>query len=83
MNKRLRFLLCFNLIDPSAKYPSCAMAIQLNDDKEGYYNIIRGNMLHSIEIECKVINGITYAIIHHDSEKTELVTGYEEPGSFR
>jgi len=69
--------------DPSAKYTSCAAAIQLNDNNEAYYNIKRGNMLHPIEAECKMINGKSYAIIHHDSEKTELVTGYEAPGSFR
>ena len=72
-----------HLIDPSAKYPSCATAMRINDNKEGYYNIHHGNMLDSIEAECKVIEGITYAIIHHNSEKTELVDGYDAPGSFR
>ena len=57
--------------------------MQINENKEEYYNIHHGDMLHSIEVECKVIDGGTYAIIHHDSEETELVHGYEDPGSFR
>ena len=54
-----------------------------NRNKEGYYNIYRGEMLRPIKVECKVINGTTYEIIHHDSEKTEVVNGYEAQGSFR
>jgi len=69
--------------DLSAKYPSCATAMQFNDKKEGYYYIHHGNMLQSIEVECKVTNGTTYAIIHHDSETAELINGYESAGSFR
>ena len=59
------------------------MAMQFNDNKEGFYSIHHGSMLHLIEVECKWINGTTYAIIHHDSEETGEVSGYDAPGSFR
>ena len=59
------------------------MGIRENGNEEGYYKLYRGNMLHPIDVQCKVINGTTYEIIHHDSEKTEMINGYEAPGSFR
>ena len=59
------------------------MAMQFNDNKEGFYSIHHRKMLHSIEVECKWINGTTFAIIHHDSEESVEVSGYEAPGSFR
>ena len=40
-------------------------------------------MLQPIEVECKVINKTAYAIIHHDSERSTTVKGYERPGSYR
>ena len=40
-------------------------------------------MLQSVEVECKAINNTEYALIHHDSEASATVTGYEAAGSFR
>ena len=62
---------------------SCSKALEYNDGRAGYYSIQRRNMAHAIVVECKIIDGKTYAILHHDSEVTKIVTGYEGPGSFK
>ena len=40
-------------------------------------------MARVIVVECRVIYGTTYAILHHDSEVSKNVTGYEGVGAFR
>ena len=75
-------LLITYLLDLSAKYPLCATALQFNEGIEDYYNIQHGDMMDSIKVHCKVTDGVAYAILHHESEKAEMVQGYESAGSF-
>ena len=70
-------------LDPSAKYSSCEVALAINNYREDNYKIKYGDKKQLISVECKVNDGATYALVHHDSESPSLVTGYEPPGTHR
>ena len=70
-------------LDPSAKYSSCEVALTTNNYREDNYKIKYGDKKQLISVECKVNNGTSYGLVHHDSESPTLVTGYESPGTYR
>ena len=55
----------------------------LNGNKDGFYNIQRPQMIHNATVECKIVDGRTTAVFHHDVEEEVAVNGFEQPQSYR
>ncbi|XP_014677786.1 PREDICTED: contactin-associated protein-like 2 [Priapulus caudatus] len=65
-------------------YRSCALLFQSEDLADGEYEIDPDGTgpIRPFVVRCVRQNGTVVAVVHHNADQCQVVTGYEEPGSY-